>query len=178
MGVTRVVCAVIQDDRGAFLATQRDSGSLAGLWEFPFKNSLGGSDTGIDIVCKTHDGGYWAVQCKCYKESTKIDKGAVDSFLATSSRQFQNEKGELTPFTHRLWISTSNNWGAHAEEALKNQTPPVSRLTSWQLESAPIDWAEEVGNPRYILDLILSVIHVSTQTVDIVDSLPEIDFES
>ena len=35
MGVTRVVCAVIQDDRGAFLATQRDSGSLAGLWEFP-----------------------------------------------------------------------------------------------------------------------------------------------
>jgi len=42
----------------------------------------------------------------------------------------------------------------------------------------PNDWAEEVGNPRYILDLILSVIHVSTQTVDIVDSLPEIDFES
>ena len=42
----------------------------------------------------------------------------------------------------------------------------------------PNDWAEEVGNPRYILDLILSVIHVSTQTVDIVDNLPEIDFES
>ncbi len=42
----------------------------------------------------------------------------------------------------------------------------------------PNDWAEEVGNPRYILDLILSVIHVSTQTVDIVDGLPEIDFEA
>jgi predicted helicase len=40
----------------------------------------------------------------------------------------------------------------------------------------PNDWAEEVGNPRYILDLLLSVIHVSTQTVDIVDGLPEIDF--
>jgi predicted helicase len=40
----------------------------------------------------------------------------------------------------------------------------------------PNDWAEEVGNPRYILDLILSVIHVSTQTVDIVNSLPELDF--
>jgi predicted helicase len=39
----------------------------------------------------------------------------------------------------------------------------------------PNDWAEEVGNPRYILDLILSVIHVSTQTVDIVNSLPELD---
>jgi predicted helicase len=42
----------------------------------------------------------------------------------------------------------------------------------------PNDWAEEVGNPRYILDLILSVIHVSTQTVDIVSGLPEIDFDS
>ncbi|MBM56207.1 MAG: helicase, partial [Euryarchaeota archaeon] len=41
----------------------------------------------------------------------------------------------------------------------------------------PNDWAEEVGNPRYILDLILSVIHVSTQTEDIVNGLPEIDFD-
>ena len=111
------------------------------MWEeFPFRESLGGTDTGIDLVCKTHEGGYWAVQCKCYGETTTIDKGAVDSFLATSSRKFKNDKGQLTPFAHRLWISTSSLWGPNAEEALKNQTPPVSRLTSWQLESAPIDW--------------------------------------
>lgn len=40
----------------------------------------------------------------------------------------------------------------------------------------PNDWAKEVGNPRYILDLLLSIINVSVQTVDIVDSLPKIDF--
>ena len=39
------------------------------------------------------------------------------------------------------------------------------------------DWADEVGNPRYILDLLLSVINVSVQTVDIVDSLPKLQFE-
>jgi len=111
------------------------------MWEeFPFRESLGGTDTGIDLVCKTHEGGYWAVQCKCYSETTTIDKGAVDSFLATSSRQFKDENEQLIPFAHRLWISTSSLWGPNAEEALKNQTPPVSRLTSWQLESAPIDW--------------------------------------
>jgi hypothetical protein len=38
----------------------------------------------------------------------------------------------------------------------------------------PNDWAREVGNPRYILDLLLSVIHVSTQTVAIVAGLPRV----
>ena len=40
------------------------------------------------------------------------------------------------------------------------------------------DWAEEVGNPRYILDLLLSIINVSVQTVDIVENLPELEFET
>ena len=40
----------------------------------------------------------------------------------------------------------------------------------------PNDWGEEVGNPRYIFDLLLSVINVSVQTVDIVNGLPKIDF--
>jgi predicted helicase len=41
----------------------------------------------------------------------------------------------------------------------------------------PNDWAAEVGNPRYILDLLLSVINVSVQTVEIVESLPRVKFE-
>ncbi|MBR3745880.1 MAG: hypothetical protein IKN27_02860 [Selenomonadaceae bacterium] len=39
-------------------------------------------------------------------------------------------------------------------------------------------WASEHGNPRYILDLILSCITVSLKTLDIVDDLPEIDFDA
>jgi predicted helicase len=41
----------------------------------------------------------------------------------------------------------------------------------------PNDWSAESGNPRYILDLLLSVINVSVQTVDIVNSLPNVKFE-
>jgi hypothetical protein len=33
-------------------------------------------------------------------------------------------------------------------------------------------------DPRYILDLLLSIINVSLQTVDIVEALPNMTFES
>jgi predicted helicase len=45
------------------------------------------------------------------------------------------------------------------------------------IKNDPNDWAEEVGNPRYILDLLLSIINVSVQTVEIVESLPKLKFE-
>ena len=46
------------------------------------------------------------------------------------------------------------------------------------IKNDPNDWAEEVGNPRYILDLLLSVINVSVQTVEIVAGLPKLEFET
>jgi predicted helicase len=41
------------------------------------------------------------------------------------------------------------------------------------IENNPNDWAAEHNNPRYILDLLLSVITVSAKTVEIVDGLPK-----
>lgn len=38
----------------------------------------------------------------------------------------------------------------------------------------PNDWADEVGEPRYILDLIKRVTTVSLRTVEIVNGLPEL----
>jgi len=45
------------------------------------------------------------------------------------------------------------------------------------INNDPNDWATEVGNPRYILDLLLSIINVSKQTVEIVEGLPRMEFE-
>lgn len=39
----------------------------------------------------------------------------------------------------------------------------------------PNDWADEQGNPRYILDLIARIVTVSVETVKIVKSLPPLD---
>lgn len=41
----------------------------------------------------------------------------------------------------------------------------------------PNDWALEHEQPRYIFDLLLSVINVSVQSVDIVNNLPEVDWD-
>ncbi len=44
------------------------------------------------------------------------------------------------------------------------------------IKNDPNDWATEVGNPRYILDLLLSVIRLSVETVEIVSKLPGAGF--
>lgn len=112
------------------------------LWEnFPGRKDFGGKDTGIDLVAKTESGEYWAVQCKCYSENAVIDKPAVDSFLATSSRTFIDETSfQTVSFSKRLWIATTNRWGNNAEEAIKNQQPPVSRVGLFDLEHSSVDW--------------------------------------
>jgi len=111
------------------------------MWnEFPGKLDLGGGDTGIDLVALTHEGDYWAIQCKCYQETATMDKPAVDSFLSTSSREFKNEQMQTTRFAQRLWISTTNRWGSNASEAIRNQNPPVTRINLFDLIEAPVDW--------------------------------------
>ena len=111
------------------------------LWnKFHGKSDLGGTDTGIDLVALTHEGDYWAIQCKCYQEDAIIDKPAVDSFLSTSSREFKNEQMKTVCFSQRLWISTTNHWGPNATEAIKNQRPPVSCYSLNDLQEAAVDW--------------------------------------
>ncbi len=124
-----------------FQNDNRYKGLLSDVWlwdEFPYKEDLGGRDLGIDLVAKTNEDTYWAIQCKCYAKETVIDKKAVDSFIATSSRGF-GEKGKLK-FALRVWVSTSNKWGANAEETLNNQNPPVTRLTTADLDESSLDW--------------------------------------
>jgi len=60
------------------------------------------------------------------------------------------------------WIMERYQVTVHKESGIRND---------------PNDWAEEAGKPKYILDLLLSVIHVSMQTVEIVAGLPKVKFE-
>lgn len=114
------------------------------MWnEFPGRDSLGGNDVGIDIVARTYSGDYWAIQCKCYDENTKIDKAAVDTFLSTSSRSFVDEEGRTQRFSFRLWIDTTRNgFTSNAQEAFVNQDIQTKRLGYGELLSADIDWDE------------------------------------
>lgn len=110
------------------------------LWtEFPFHDQFGGKDTGIDLVARTVEGEYWAIQCKCYAANAFINKPDVDTFLATSGKRFETESG-MTGFVQRLWISTTNKWNSTAEQTIRNQNPPVTRLNLIDLENDDVDW--------------------------------------
>jgi len=114
------------------------------LWnEFPFRKSLGGSDLGIDIVAKTYEGEYWAIQCKCYDANTTIDKQSVDTFLTTSARSFQDENGNTLRFSFRLWIDTTEKgFNANAAETVLHQEIPFSRFGLVDLINSGVDWEE------------------------------------
>ncbi|MDD2245387.1 MAG: helicase, partial [Dysgonamonadaceae bacterium] len=59
------------------------------------------------------------------------------------------------------WIMESYQIKTHKESGIVND---------------PNDWAKEHNKPRYILDLLLSIIAVSLKTVEIVKGLPKVDF--
>lgn len=111
------------------------------MWnDFPQKVDFGGKDIGIDLVALTNDGDYWAIQCKFYDQNSTIDKKSIDSFITTSNRTFTGENLESIGFSQLLWISTTNNWGANAEETIKNQSIPFIRLKLFDLIESPVDW--------------------------------------
>ena len=90
-------------------------------------------DTGIDLVAKTQGTGeFHAIQCKLYAEDYRLQKSDIDSFFTASGKK---------PFTHRIIISTTNHWSEHAEDALQNQQPPVSKIDLHDLENSQIDWS-------------------------------------
>lgn len=102
------------------------------LWsEYPDRGNR--PDTGIDLVARERDTGELvAIQCKFYAPDRLISKPDIDSFLASSSK---------AEFKGRLFISTSDNWGRNAEEAIVGQDPEVARIGLSDLDNSSIDWA-------------------------------------
>lgn len=94
-------------------------------------------DAGIDLVARTTTGEFHAVQCKLYADDYTLQKGDIDSFFTASGKK---------SFSHRLIVSTTDKWSHHAEEALRDQQPPVTRLTLSDLEDSQIDWSRYQPN--------------------------------
>ena len=91
-----------------------------------------GPDTGIDLVARRRDDGeLCAIQCKFYEPTHMLSKADIDSFFTASGKQ---------PFTSRIIISTTDKWGKNAEDALSDQTIPVSRIGLADIAESPIAW--------------------------------------
>ena len=92
-----------------------------------------GVDIGIDLVAQERDGGYCAIQCKCYAENTRISKGDVDTFISASARD---------PFTSRIFVDTARDWSANVYRTLDGLQPPCQRISATDLASRPVKWPD------------------------------------
>lgn len=92
------------------------------------------NDAGIDLVAKTRGTEeFHAIQCKFYAEDYKVQKVDIDSFFTASGKKY---------FTHRIIVTTTNNWSQNAEDALNDQNPPISKIDLNDLENSQIDWSQ------------------------------------
>ena len=95
---------------------------------------LDAKDAGIDLVAKTAGTNeIHAIQCKFYAPDYTVKKADIDSFFTASGKK---------PFTHRIIVATTDLWSEHAEEALRDQHTPVTKLDLQALEESQIDWTK------------------------------------
>jgi predicted helicase len=125
-----LICTYLRNE-----ATYRDL--YSNVWtyaEWTRLQVLDGRDTGIDLVAEVQGTGeIHAIQCKFYADDYRVQKADIDSFFTASGKK---------PFTHRMIVTTTTNWTEHANDALQNQQPPVSKIDLYDLENSQIDWAK------------------------------------
>ena len=104
---------------------------------------LSKNDAGIDLVAQTQGTNeFHAIQCKFYAEDYRVQKADIDSFFTASGKK---------SFSHRIIVSTTNNWSSNAEDALQDQNPPVSKIDLNDLENSQIDWSRFKANEATVL---------------------------
>ncbi len=134
-----LICAYLRNE-----ATYRDLYDKVWTYaDWAKEQGLSGKDAGIDLVARTQGTGeYHAIQCKLYAEDYKVQKKDIDSFFTASGK---------APFSHRVIVTTTNNWSEHAEDALQGQQPPVSKIDLQALEDSQVDWAKYQPNQAVVL---------------------------
>lgn len=125
-----LICTYLRNE-----ATYRDLYNRVWTYkEWAVEHGYDARDTGIDLVAQTHGTGeFHAIQCKFYAKDYRIQKGDIDSFFTASGKK---------TFSHRVIITTTDNWSEHASDALQDQHPPVSKIDLHDLETSQIDWSK------------------------------------
>ena len=94
-----------------------------------------GTDIGVDLVAQKHDGGFCAIQCKCYAPETRISMGDLNSFLSTAS---------LPAFADntRILVNTGGELGPNALRLIEPLGDKFRLISFSTLENSPFDWPD------------------------------------
>lgn len=91
------------------------------------------NDIGIDLVASLRDGGYCAIQAKCYASKVQLNESITSSFFAVATAD---------KFKRRILIDTTerevSSWVA---DRLNQDEPPGQRVDLTTLRQSSIDWS-------------------------------------
>ena len=129
-----------------------------------------GKDMGIDLVAQERNGGYCAIQCKCYAEDKRISKADLDSFISESNRE---------PYTARMFVDTGKSWSANLLKAIDGLQPPCQRISAADLASRPVQWPNLSRQAPEQIDYQLETFslreHQKEAFDDVVNGFKEVD---
>jgi len=112
------------------------------LWkDFPYKDT---NDLGIDLVIKTKDKGYWAVQCKCYGDDNKVNTSDLGKFVAKIQAGFVID-GKKTNYSCMCLITTSSLTN-NATDIWHKQDVQKFAIYSEDLNNEGVDWEKLYHN--------------------------------
>ena len=115
----------------------KDQFSEVWLWKqwAELQTEFDGTDIGIDLVAQKHDGGFCAIQCKCYAPETRISMGDLNSFLSTAS---------LPAFADntRILVNTGGELGPNALRLIEPLGDKFRLISFSTLENSPFDWPD------------------------------------
>ena len=105
------------------------------LWKewTALRTDFDGVDIGIDLVARDRDGGYYAIQCKCYGENTRITKPQIDSFISASASDV---------FTKLMLIHTAGGLNANVRRTIDPLGDKFHVIGYGHLASRPINWPD------------------------------------
>ncbi len=107
------------------------------LWrDWAARQNIDQTDTGIDLVARTYDDEYCAIQCKFFSPEHNLQKSDIDSFFTASGKTYSGVR-----FSQRKIVATTAKWSKHAETAIANQQINCTRLDfTAELSNANINW--------------------------------------
>ena len=115
----------------------KDQFSEVWLWKqwAELRTEFDGTDIGVDLVAQKHDGGFCAIQCKCYAPETRISMGDLNSFLSTAS---------LPAFADntRILVNTGGELGPNALRLIEPLGDKFRLISFSTLENSPFDWPD------------------------------------
>lgn len=113
----------------------KDQFSKVYLWKewAQLRAEFDGTDIGVDLVAKKHDGTYCAIQCKCYAEDTRVSKPHIDSFISASASEI---------FTSRILVNTGGELGENALRTIEPLGDKFRIIRFRDLENSPFEWPD------------------------------------